>query len=72
MLAGKTRLLVTNQLQYLSHADHIVFMDNGTIGVQGTLEQCLRNEGFARMMTEFNAKVCAFLGCMCVCFWWGV
>lgn len=57
MLARKTRLLVTNQLQYLPFADKVIFMDNGTIGAQGSVEECMANEGFARMMAEFNAKV---------------
>lgn len=49
---------MTNQLQYLAYADRVVFMDNGTIGAQGTVEECMQHEGFARMMAEFNAKVC--------------
>lgn len=38
-LAGKTRVLTTNQLQYLDRADHIIVLGNGGIAWQGTYEQ---------------------------------
>ncbi|WIA42403.1 hypothetical protein OEZ86_008404 [Tetradesmus obliquus] len=40
-LAGKTRLLVTHQVQYLPHADLVVVMLDGRIAHTGTYEQLL-------------------------------
>jgi ATP-binding cassette, subfamily C (CFTR/MRP), member 5 len=40
-LVGKTRLLVTHQLQYVKDCDRIVVMQGGTIAHQGTFEQLL-------------------------------
>ncbi|XP_036139278.1 probable multidrug resistance-associated protein lethal(2)03659 isoform X2 [Monomorium pharaonis] len=38
-LKGKTRILVTHQLQYLQLADQIIVMNNGTIERKGTFDQ---------------------------------
>ncbi|KYN18976.1 hypothetical protein ALC57_08649 [Trachymyrmex cornetzi] len=38
-LKGKTRILVTHQLQYLQLADQIIVMNNGSIEQQGTFDQ---------------------------------
>ena len=35
-MRNKTVILVTNALQYLPHADNILWMDNGIIKGQGT------------------------------------
>ncbi|CAL8104322.1 unnamed protein product [Orchesella dallaii] len=35
-LAGKLRILVTHQLQYLPQADHILVLQNGKVAAQGT------------------------------------
>lgn len=48
-LAGKTRVLVTNALQYLPAADLIVVMEHGVVRETGTFEQ-LRAKG-----TDFDA-----------------
>jgi len=55
-IKDKARLLVTNQLQYLSHAHKIVLMDAGEIVIQGTFEECLLNESFARLLAEHNSQ----------------
>lgn len=52
----KARLLVTNQLQYLHHAHKIVLIDAGEIIAQGTYEECLQNESFARLLAEHNSQ----------------
>lgn len=44
-LKNKTVILITHQLQYLQHVDHIVFLDNGIIRAQGTFEE-LQKSGF--------------------------
>ncbi|CAH0557999.1 unnamed protein product [Brassicogethes aeneus] len=38
-LKGKTRVLITHQLQYLKSADHIIVLDEGRIAAQGTFEE---------------------------------
>ncbi|XP_011164281.1 probable multidrug resistance-associated protein lethal(2)03659 [Solenopsis invicta] len=38
-LKGKTRILVTHQLQYLQLADQIIVMNNGTMEQKGTFDQ---------------------------------
>ncbi|XP_046622340.1 ATP-binding cassette subfamily C member 4-like [Neodiprion virginianus] len=38
-LKGKTRILVTHQLQYLSQADSIIVLDRGTVEHQGTYSE---------------------------------
>ncbi|KYQ47022.1 hypothetical protein ALC60_13972 [Trachymyrmex zeteki] len=38
-LQGKTRILVTHQLQYLQLADQIIVMNNGSIEQKGTFDQ---------------------------------
>ncbi|KAK7872348.1 hypothetical protein R5R35_002792 [Gryllus longicercus] len=38
-LGGKTRILVTHQLQYLQNADHIVMFNNGRIETQGSYRE---------------------------------
>jgi ABC-type multidrug transport system fused ATPase/permease subunit len=51
----KARLLVTNQLQYLPRADRILVLDAGRVVAQGTYEQCLSNDVFARLLSEHGA-----------------
>jgi len=54
-LSNKIVLLVTHQLQYLSNADHIVIMENGSISQQGTYEE-LEASGldFQALLDKFN------------------
>ncbi|KAL4457987.1 hypothetical protein ABPG75_012852 [Micractinium tetrahymenae] len=53
--AGRTRLLVTNQLQYTPHADRVVVLGGGRVVAQGTYEECCANKTFARLLREHNA-----------------
>ncbi len=57
-LAGRTRLLVTHQLQYVRHADRVIVMEGGKIREQGTYEELMKNtQGkFAKLMEEFGGK----------------
>ena len=57
-LRDKTRILVTNQLQFVNSADLIVHMNNGRIQEMGTYEELLAEQGaFAQMMS--GSEVCA-------------
>lgn len=42
-LAGKTRILVTHQLQYLKNVDKIILMDQGHIRIFSDYEQLLND-----------------------------
>ncbi|KAL6776048.1 hypothetical protein ACKKBG_A19595 [Auxenochlorella protothecoides x Auxenochlorella symbiontica] len=55
-LKGKTRLLVTNQLQYCHHADQIIVVDEGQVVVQGTYETCMAHPTFAGLVREHAAE----------------
>lgn len=50
-LRGKTRVLVTNQLHFLSQVDRIILIHEGTVKEQGTFEE-LFNQGplFQKLM----------------------
>jgi ABC-type multidrug transport system fused ATPase/permease subunit len=52
--AGKTRILVTNQLQYLPRVDHIVVMDHGRIAEQGTYDPLLAKAGAFKALMEMH------------------
>lgn len=57
-MAGKTRLLVTNQLQFLSACEHIVVLKKGEIFEDGTSTELLakRNSEVNRLMTQLSRK----------------
>ena len=38
-LAGRVRILVTHQLQFLQHAEHVVVLQNGSVQYQGSYSQ---------------------------------
>ena len=56
VLAKKTRLLVTNQLQYLPRADKIIYIESGRVVGQGSFEKVSLIPGFASLLNEFNSK----------------
>lgn len=56
VLAKKTRLLVTNQLQYLPKADKIIYIESGRVVGQGSFEKVSLIPGFASLLNEFNSK----------------
>lgn len=45
-LKGKTRIMVTHNLNYLSSYDKIFIMDNGWIVFKGTYEEIQNDENF--------------------------
>ncbi|XP_012538805.1 probable multidrug resistance-associated protein lethal(2)03659 [Monomorium pharaonis] len=56
-LKGKTRILVTHQLQYLQLADQIIVMSNGSIDQKGTLDE-LQASGhdFMKLVKAIDAE----------------
>ena len=56
-LRDKTRILVTNQLQFVNSADLIVHMNNGRIQEMGTYDELLAKQGaFAQMMSGSEVR----------------
>ncbi|PBL03741.1 ABC protein [Armillaria gallica] len=52
---GKTVILVTHAVHFLSHCDYIYTLDDGSIVEQGTYQNLLADDGnFARLVTEFG------------------
>eukprot|EP00897_Mesotaenium_endlicherianum_P007283 jgi/Mesen1/6583/ME000336S05803 len=55
-LAGKTRILVTNQLQHLRFTNHIVMLEGGRIFGQGTFQELMsRDSHFKALMDSAGA-----------------
>lgn len=48
-LRSKTVLLVTNALQYLPHADNVVWLDKGRVRAQGTYAQLVEAGEWGQM-----------------------
>jgi len=55
-LRGKTRLLVTQALNFLPRVDHIIILNNGTIAEQGSYAQLYRQNGRLRKMVDAAEK----------------
>ncbi|KAM0753983.1 ABC transporter [Meredithblackwellia eburnea MCA 4105] len=56
-LAGKTRILATHALHFMSSADKIICMDNCAVVEQGTYAELIEKDGtFARLAREFGGK----------------
>ena len=52
-LKGKTRVLVTNQLQFVSGANSVVYMQDGKVQERGTYDQLMKSDkGFAQLMSS--------------------
>ncbi|KAI8322463.1 P-loop containing nucleoside triphosphate hydrolase protein [Martensiomyces pterosporus] len=56
VLAGKTRILVTNCLDYLSAVDHIITMDSGRIAEQGSFANLMALGGMTAAMVSSYAS----------------
>ncbi|XP_012230272.1 ATP-binding cassette subfamily C member 4-like [Linepithema humile] len=56
-LRGKTRILVTHQLQFLKKVDHIVVLDRGFIKMQGEYSELVEsNKDFIQMMDSLETS----------------
>eukprot|EP00181_Compsopogon_caeruleus_P000064 CAMPEP_0184682668 /NCGR_PEP_ID=MMETSP0312-20130426/8220_1 /TAXON_ID=31354 /ORGANISM="Compsopogon coeruleus, Strain SAG 36.94" /LENGTH=1331 /DNA_ID=CAMNT_0027134483 /DNA_START=219 /DNA_END=4214 /DNA_ORIENTATION=+ len=56
-LANRTRLLVTNQLQFVPQGHHIVLLDKGRIFCQGSYKDLLEtSDVFKQLMVESNTQ----------------
>ncbi|KAL3689041.1 hypothetical protein R1sor_015350 [Riccia sorocarpa] len=52
-LSDKTRIFITNQLQYAPSVDHIVVLEDGRVAEQGKFQDLVSKEGeFSRLMQE--------------------
>ena len=59
-LKHKTRILVTNQLQFVSPADIAIFMANGKIAEIGTYAELVANgDQFASLMSQAEVQTCS-------------
>ena len=55
-LQGKTRVLVTHQLQYLNQVDHIIVVSDGTIVEQGSFDGLIAKNGeLTHLLSEVQA-----------------
>jgi ATP-binding cassette subfamily C (CFTR/MRP) protein 1 len=53
-LHGRTRVLVTHQLQYLSHCDQIIVLRDGAVVEDGTYQELMARRGqFAALIDKF-------------------
>jgi len=56
-LAAKTRVLVTNQLQFVSAADTVIFMAGGQIAETGTYADMMAaGKAFTQLMAQAEAR----------------
>ena len=56
-LADKTRILVTNQLQFVSAADTVIFMAGGKVAEIGSYSTLMsRGDSFAQLMSQAEVR----------------
>ena len=56
-LRDKTRVLVTNQLQYVSQADFCILMSEGRLAEVGPYKELMAKEGaFAQLMSQAEVR----------------
>ena len=56
LLKDKTRILVTNAMQYVSSCDKVIILDQGEIVHQGSYEELKNDENALKMMTKFGVS----------------
>ncbi|XP_024046310.1 ABC transporter C family member 2 isoform X2 [Citrus clementina] len=56
-LSGKTRVLVTNQLHFLSQVDRIILVHEGMVKEEGTFEDLSNNGGLFQKLMENAGKM---------------
>jgi ABC-type multidrug transport system fused ATPase/permease subunit len=54
---GKAVLLATNQLSVLKDATRVIYLENGRIAASGSVDECRKVEGFASMLTDYEATL---------------
>ena len=65
-LIHTTRILVTNQLQFVNGSDLVLFMDGGCIAEAGTYSELMKaDQGFAQLMQQ--AEVSRSQPCRSAC-----
>lgn len=56
-IQGKTRVLVTNQLQFVRDADLVVVLSGGVVSEMGSYTALMANgQGFAHMMAQAEVR----------------
>ncbi|XP_029676365.1 multidrug resistance-associated protein 4-like [Formica exsecta] len=56
-LHGKTRILVTHQLQFIKRANHIIVLDRGFVKMQGSYNELVKSsKDFIEMMNELTTS----------------
>ncbi len=57
LMKNSTRVLVTNQLQFLKFCDTVVALEGGTIAEQGTFDELSKNDGdVAKLLRDLEEK----------------
>lgn len=56
LLRNKTRILVTNELSYMSYADQIIVIESGEIVLQGTYNELVEKEEFQKLLKECETE----------------
>ena len=58
-LRSKTRVLVTNQLQFVSGANSVVYMQDGRVQEKGPFDELMKaDQGFAQLMSSAEVMHC--------------
>ncbi len=56
-ISQKTRILVTNQLQFVAGSDRVLFMADGQIAEAGTYNELMKaGKGFAKLMQQAEVR----------------
>ncbi|KAJ1350994.1 Multidrug resistance-associated protein 4 [Parelaphostrongylus tenuis] len=56
MLRNKTRILVTNELSFLKHSDHIYVLENGRIDREGTYNELMQSGALEPLLEECETE----------------
>uniref|UniRef100_A0A0N4ZYR9 Multidrug resistance-associated protein 1 n=1 Tax=Parastrongyloides trichosuri TaxID=131310 RepID=A0A0N4ZYR9_PARTI len=56
LLRNKTRILVTNELNYMNYTDQILVVENGEIVLQGSYDELVNKEEFQKLLKECETE----------------